>query len=330
MEADLGAVGPAVPPDLVAGIAAAAEEVAGGEVVDGDIVGLPHHDPIAPDGLATGVGGAEGLLARIRTAGTGGSGLGPVDDHRRAVHTPQVDVRRGDDHPSCVAVGGVEPGLRCVSGLVVVARCHEDPVARLGRVDRRLDGLVLAGVPVETSPPGVRCRWHPWWPTSPMTSRTRTASRLPSHRRRAEPLPGASDPAPVAPCARSSNSVRDRRPLRFPFPHMRTWRRESPRQARRRDRNRTGAPCSGRRPHRPGGAGYRWMRDTAVPPSTTPPSTRRHGLTLGSIRRGPRSRGLRWPHRPGSGWPGRGCGAPRRRRWPRRRRPGGRWASARW
>src|SRR5664280_2371892 len=36
-------------------------------------------------------------------------------------------------------------------------------------------------------------------------------------------------------------------------PHARTWRRESPRQARRRDRNRTGAPCSGRRPHRPGG-----------------------------------------------------------------------------
>src|SRR5664280_1415061 len=90
MEADLGAVGPAVPPDLVAGIAAAPEKVAGGEVVDGDIVGLPHHDPVAPDGLATGVGGAEGLLARIRTAGPGGSGLGPVDDHRRAVHTPQV------------------------------------------------------------------------------------------------------------------------------------------------------------------------------------------------------------------------------------------------
>src|ERR1035441_1315834 len=95
MEADLGAVGPAVPPDLVAGIAAAAEEVAGGEVVDGDIVGLPHHDPIAPDGLATGVGGAEGLLARIRAAGTGGAGLGPVDDHRRAVHTPHVDVGGG-------------------------------------------------------------------------------------------------------------------------------------------------------------------------------------------------------------------------------------------
>src|SRR5664280_1267941 len=119
-----------------------------------------------------------------------------------------------------------------------------------------------------------------WYlPACPSTVPTRTASRLPSRRRRAEPLPGASDPAPVAPCARSSNSVRDRRPLRFPFPHMR-----APGAGRVPDRHDEGI-VTGRVRRAPDdvrtvlGARYRWMRDTAVPPSTTPPSTRRHGLT---------------------------------------------------
>ena len=71
--------------------------------------------------------------------------LGAVDDDRVPVHAPEVDARGGDHHPTHVPVGGVGGDARLVGILVVVARGHEDPVARLGRVDGRLDGRVRAG-----------------------------------------------------------------------------------------------------------------------------------------------------------------------------------------
>src|SRR5947209_5171276 len=43
---DLRAAVPAVPPDLVASIALAAQEIAGGEILNPHVGALPHHDPV--------------------------------------------------------------------------------------------------------------------------------------------------------------------------------------------------------------------------------------------------------------------------------------------
>src|SRR5581483_1875082 len=67
--ADLAGVGPAVPPDLVAGVAAAVggtEEVAGGEVPDRDIACPPALDAVATEPLATRRLWPEGLVSLVR------------------------------------------------------------------------------------------------------------------------------------------------------------------------------------------------------------------------------------------------------------------------
>ena len=98
--ADLPAAVSPVPPDLVAGLARPGQEVAGGEVLDRDVVGLPDHDPVEPR-----TAWPEVLIAGARAARRG-AGRGSVDDHGVAVHPAQREIRRGDQHGGR-RVGGV-------------------------------------------------------------------------------------------------------------------------------------------------------------------------------------------------------------------------------
>ena len=126
--ADLPAAVAAVPPDLVAGAARAAEEVARGQVLDRHAVGLVHHDPVEAELAAAPVGGPEVLVGGVRAA-LRRAGLGPVDDHGVAVHPPQGHVGRRHQHGRR-RVRRIGRSAR--AGRLVVARRHQDPVARLG------------------------------------------------------------------------------------------------------------------------------------------------------------------------------------------------------
>ncbi len=160
MHTDLRAVGATVPPDLVARVARAVQEVAGGQVVDRDVVGLPDHDPVASLGLAVGAHRSVVLERGARAAASRGAGLGAVDDHGRTVHPADMDARRRDEHARRVAVRGVDRATAHVVGLVIVAGRDEDPVPGLRGVDRRLDGRVLPAMslegPDEEHPPAGR------------------------------------------------------------------------------------------------------------------------------------------------------------------------------
>jgi hypothetical protein len=138
---------PPVPPHLVARVARPGEEIARRQVVDRDTVRLPHHDPVASHRLAVRSDGAEGLGGGVRAA-LPVARLGAVDHDAGAAHAAQVHVGRGDHDPAVVPVGRIR-GLGAVRRLVVVPGCHEDPVARFGRVDGRLDRREPAGVTVE-------------------------------------------------------------------------------------------------------------------------------------------------------------------------------------
>ena len=147
VQADGAAVGPAVPPDLVARVTRTGEEVAGGQVVDGHPVRLPDDDPVAAHRLAVRTDGTVGLGGRFGAA-LAVPRLGPVDHHGVTVHAAQVDVGRGDHHAPVVAVGRFRR-VRAVGRLVVVAGGDQDPVAGGRGVDGGLDAPVLTGVAVE-------------------------------------------------------------------------------------------------------------------------------------------------------------------------------------
>src|ERR1700733_6516374 len=93
--ADLAAVVAAVPPDLIARVALAGEEIAGGEILDPHISGLPHHDPV--ESLCAALAVRTEVLVALGCA-AGWTRLGPVDDHRPAVHAAQVHPRRSDQY----------------------------------------------------------------------------------------------------------------------------------------------------------------------------------------------------------------------------------------
>ena len=80
----------AVEPDLIAATAAAGEEVAGGQVLDADAIGLEHVEAVAPGWLAFGVERPEVLVAGDRTA-LRCFGLGPVEHHPVAVHAADIE-----------------------------------------------------------------------------------------------------------------------------------------------------------------------------------------------------------------------------------------------
>ena len=123
-------------------VAGAGEEVARGEVLDAHVVGLPHHDAVAADGLAVRADGAEVLVAPGSALHAGEPGLVPstitVERFMPRRWMSEVVISTPPMSPSPGSVGG--SGL--VGGLVVVAGGDQDPVAGLGRVDRRLDGRV--------------------------------------------------------------------------------------------------------------------------------------------------------------------------------------------
>src|SRR6185437_10697506 len=87
---DLAGALTAVPPDLEARRGGAAEEVADGEVLDIDVVGLVRDDAVSADRIAAGVGRAVALVLGRRVAGRGGAGLVAVDDGGVAVHPSDV------------------------------------------------------------------------------------------------------------------------------------------------------------------------------------------------------------------------------------------------
>ena len=160
VQADRAAVGAAVPPDPVARLACTPEEIAGCEVLDAHVVRLRDQDPVTSVRLAVGPDCPEVLLARIRAARTRRAGLGPVDDHRAAVHAAQVNVRLRDQHPTERAVRVARGRMRDVGRLVVVTGRDQQPIARAGSVDGGLNRRVLPGVtlvrPDEQHPPALR------------------------------------------------------------------------------------------------------------------------------------------------------------------------------
>ncbi len=137
-------------------------------------------EPTAPKLCSAGAGAARGRRAR----------LGAVHDDGAPVHPPQVDVRLRDEDAAEVTVVGVGRRVGLVVGLVVVARCHEDPVAGPGRVDGGLDGPVRAGVPVECADQQHVARWPNPSP-SPVPSCTPPGS-----------LPAGTPPRSAAPSPR--------------------------------------------------------------------------------------------------------------------------------
>src|SRR5205807_326972 len=98
------------------------------------VVGLPDDEAVQPERPVR-AGWTEvlvGLLAAARTR----TAPRAIDDHLAAVHPAEVQVRGRDQH-ACRRVRGV---LRSTAGArLVVAWPDQDPVARLRRVDRRLD-----------------------------------------------------------------------------------------------------------------------------------------------------------------------------------------------
>src|SRR3954464_2815281 len=99
---DLPGAVPAVPPDLVA----LAEEVARGEVVDGNAARLGDDDPVAADRLSARALRPVGLLLWIRGAWLSRAGLGSIDDDPVAIHPADVQAIRLDQDPGTGLVRG--------------------------------------------------------------------------------------------------------------------------------------------------------------------------------------------------------------------------------
>src|SRR6185437_1383347 len=129
-EADLAGTVASVPPDLVARVSGTALEVAHGEVLDTDVVRLPHDDAVAPLGLAADHR-AEVLVWRGGATRDGRTRLGAIDDDGVAVQAPDVEIRCGHDDAAVVAGRQLRGrGHVGVVDLVVITRGDEDPVAR--------------------------------------------------------------------------------------------------------------------------------------------------------------------------------------------------------
>src|SRR5581483_8867564 len=139
-EADLAAAVAAVPPDLVAGVPAAGEEVAGRQVLDAHAAGLPDDDAV-PAQVATALLQAVVLVGPLAATGRGPR-LGAVHDHVVAAHSTEVQVRGPDQDGGGrhVPRRPVDP----VAPLVVIAGPDQDPIAAVGRVHGRLDRPELA------------------------------------------------------------------------------------------------------------------------------------------------------------------------------------------
>src|SRR5262249_57844362 len=84
-EADLARLESAIPPDLVAAPIRATEEVARGEVLDRDAVGLEDDDAIAPGRIAARIERTRVLVVRLGGA-LRSTGLRAVGDDRVAGH----------------------------------------------------------------------------------------------------------------------------------------------------------------------------------------------------------------------------------------------------
>src|SRR5947209_3298735 len=143
--ADLARSVATVPPDLVAlGAAAVSEEVADGQVLDVDAVGLEGLDAVTTD--------ARHLLVLATRGARPCAGLGAIDDHPVATHPTQMETGGADQHSG--RLGGSLDSL-----LVVITRSNKDPVAGLRSADRGLDRAELPGDPlVDTNPKHPRAR----------------------------------------------------------------------------------------------------------------------------------------------------------------------------
>src|SRR5207248_480276 len=89
----------AVPPDRVARVSGPVEVVARCEVLDPDVVGLPHQQAVETARLVALLEslGTE-LLCRCLAAAACSAWLGAVDYDAVAVHTADIDPRLGDEH----------------------------------------------------------------------------------------------------------------------------------------------------------------------------------------------------------------------------------------
>ena len=129
----------AVEPELVATALAPGEEVAGAQVLDAHAFRLEHLEAVAARCMPFAVQRAEVLIGRARAA-LGSAGLGPVEHHAVAFHPADVKPRLLDQHSRA----GVRSYSRLGGRFFVVAWADQDPVTRVGSVDRGLDGFVAA------------------------------------------------------------------------------------------------------------------------------------------------------------------------------------------
>ena len=135
--ADLAAAVTAVEPDLVAALAAAREEVAGGEVLHRDAVGLEDLDPVAAQARR-----GPKSWSPAADEHFGEPGLVPSTTTRLRSRPRRWMSRRRDQDAGAGLVGRLVGGV--VAALVVVARGDQDPVAGAGGVDGGLDRVELA------------------------------------------------------------------------------------------------------------------------------------------------------------------------------------------
>ena len=175
-----------------------------------DVVGLPHHDAVAPLGLAPHL--ASQVLPRGRRAAGGGcAGLGPVDDDafRFMPRMCRLDV--------CTTTPPWSPVEYTLLGRVCGRPSRgsrpgrPESSHRAGRVDGGLDRLVLTGLPLEgadqqTWPaptPGRRGRRRTPRPHRPGRSRPLPAitTTTDDHHALARPNPSASSLPPCLPHA---------------------------------------------------------------------------------------------------------------------------------
>src|SRR6202035_849069 len=87
-----------VPPDLVAREPGPTQEVANGEVLDAHSIRVVDQDPVAAEAGASRTSSAEVLPRALRAARSTTSRTSAVDDHRIAIHAPEMDPRRGNHH----------------------------------------------------------------------------------------------------------------------------------------------------------------------------------------------------------------------------------------
>ena len=150
---DLAAAVAAVPPDLVACIASAAEEITRGQVLHPNVVCLPDHDAVEPEPSpparrAKVLRG--GIAAASRRAGPGS-----VDDDGVSVHAADPEARRRDQD-RCRKVR--PPGGTAAEPRLVVAGADEDPITGPRGIHRGLNRVILPAdsvVAPDSQHPGV-------------------------------------------------------------------------------------------------------------------------------------------------------------------------------